>query len=161
MVQTVKLEGIKGFQQEKTKGVSPWMLSLEQELGPERPAASWSYTLQGFEFKVLEGEQALWVIIHLPKGGEIALRAAYCPYNHIVITDMRHRDDGLENVFDQVLDIKLNSVTGEYHVRLEFPRPDRALLRCTTTFNPRGPAVCPLFSTRHHSARAGGGSNPS
>ncbi len=145
MVQTAKIEGIKGFHQEKTKGVSPWMLSLEQELGPERPAASWSYTLQDFEFNILEGEQSLWVIIHFPKGGEIALRAAYCPYNHIVITDIRRRDDGLENVFDQVLEIELSSVTGKYHVRLEFPRSDRALIRCTTTLIPAAPLFVPFF----------------
>jgi hypothetical protein len=41
MVQTTKLEEIKGFQMEKTKGVSPWMLSLKHELGAERPASSW------------------------------------------------------------------------------------------------------------------------
>jgi hypothetical protein len=145
MVQTAKLEEIKGFQEEKTKGVSPWMLSLEQELGPERPAASWSYTLQDFEFKVIEGDQSLWVIIHFPQGGEIALRAAYCPYNHIAITDIRHTNDGLENVFDQVLEVELSSVTGEYHVRLDFPRADRALIRCTTTLIPAAPLFLPYF----------------
>ncbi len=147
MNQTIKLEGIKGFQQEKTKGVSPWMLSLEQELGPERPAARWSYTLQDFEFNVFEGEQSLWIVIRFPKGGEVALRAAYCPYNHIVITNMRRRDDGLENVFDQVLEIELSSVTGDYHVRLEMParRPRPPPLH--HNFDPGSPALCPLLSS--------------
>jgi hypothetical protein len=145
MVQTAKFEGIKGFQEEKTKGVSPWMLSLEQELGPERPAASWTYMLQDFEFNMIEGDQSLWVLIRFPKGGEIALRAAYCPYNHIAITDIRRIDDGLENVFDQILEVELSSVTGEYHVRLEFPRADRALIRCTTTLIPAAPLFVPFF----------------
>jgi hypothetical protein len=154
MVQTAKLEGIKGFQGEKTKGVSPWMISLEQELGVARPAASWSYTRQDFEFNVIEGDQSLWIVIRFPKGGEIALRAAYCPYNNIVITDMGRMNTGLENVFDQVLEVALSSVTGAYHVRLEFPRSDRALMRCTTTLTPATPLFLPFFlATSYRSGR--------
>jgi hypothetical protein len=145
MIQTAKLEGIKGFQEEKTKGVSPWMLSLEQELGEERPDSSWSYALQDFEFNTIEGDQSLWVLIRFPKGGEVALRAAYCPYNHIEIKDMQVIDDGVENSYHQGLDIQLSSVTGDYKVRLEFLHPDRPLIRCTTSLTPAAPLFVPFF----------------
>ena len=69
MVQTTKLEGIKGFQEEKTKRVSPWMLSLVQELGTDRPGSLWSKTLQDFQFNIIEGDQSLWLLIRFPKGG--------------------------------------------------------------------------------------------
>jgi len=145
MDQTAKLEGIKGFEEQKTKGVSPWMLSLQEELGEARPEASWSYTLRDFLFEVIEGDQSLWIVIHFPNSGEVALRAAYCPYNHITITDMKVLDDGVENGLENGLDIRLSSVTGNYRVRLEFPRTDRALFRCTTSLTPAAPLFVPFF----------------
>jgi hypothetical protein len=145
MVQNVKLERIKGFQEERTKGVSPWMLSLERELGEERPASSWSYSLQDFQFNILEGDQSLWVLVTFPKGGEIALRAAYCPYNHIEISDMRTIGDGIENGYPKGVEIHLSSVTGEYRVRLEFLHPARPLVRCTTALTPAAPLFVPYF----------------
>ena len=145
MVQTAKIEGIKGFQEEKTKGVSPWMLSLEQELGEERPASSWSYSQQDFQFNIIEGDQSLWILVKFPKGSEVALRAAYCPYNHIIIKDMRVLADGVENNHIQGLEIQLGSVTGEYCVRLEFIHPDRPLIHCTTTLTPAAPLFIPYF----------------
>lgn len=145
MVQTAKMEAIKGFEEQKTRGVSPWMLSLEQELGEERQAARWSYTSREFVFEVVEGDQSLWIITRFPKGGEVALRAAYCPYNHITINEIRSLDDGVENGLENGLEIQLTSVTGDYRVRLEFPHPDQTLLRCTTTLTPAEPLFVPFF----------------
>lgn len=68
MEKTAKRESIKGFEEQKMKGVSPWVLSLQQELGLERPAASWSYTLQDFVFEILEGDQSLWIVARFPTG---------------------------------------------------------------------------------------------
>jgi hypothetical protein len=145
MVQTVKLEEIKGFQMEKTKGVSPWLLSLKHELGAGRPAASWTFALQNFEFEIVEGEQSLWILTRFPTGGEVALRAAYCPYNHITINEMRIIDDGVENSPTKGVEILLSSVTGEYRVKLEFLRADRALIRCTTVLTPAASLFIPYF----------------
>jgi len=145
MVQTAKLEGIKGFEEQKTKGVSPWALSLQQELGEERRASSWSYTLEGFLFDVVEGDQSLWIVARFPAGGEVALRAAYCPYNNITINEMRSIDDGVEHGLGNGVDFDVSSVTGDYHIRLEFPNPDRALLRCTTTLIPAAPLFLPYW----------------
>src|ERR1044071_6324348 len=97
MDQTVKLERIKGFEEQKTKGVSPWMLALLHELGEARPASSWTYLLQDFQFDIVEGDQSLWIVVHFPSGAEVALRAAYCPYNHITIHEMIALDDGVEH----------------------------------------------------------------
>ena len=145
MEQTAKLEGIKGFEARKTKGVSPWMLSLQQELGEERRASSWSYILNDFLFDIVEGEQSLWIVARFPAGGEIALRAAYCPYNNITIHEMTSIDDGVEHGLENGLDVHLSSITGEYHIRLEFPSPDRTLMRCTTTLIPAAPLFIPYW----------------
>ncbi len=124
MEPTINLNQVRGFEEEKTKGVSPWMLALQEELGAERPAASWSYTVQDFLFDVIEGDQSLWIVIHFPKGGEVALRAAYCPYNYITINEMKALDDGVEHGLEKGLDIHLTSVTGDYRVCLELPSPE-------------------------------------
>ena len=145
MEPTAKLEKIKGFEAQKTKGVSPWMLSLEQELGNQRQASSWNYTLQDFQFDILEGDQSLWIVTRFPKGGQVALRAAYCPYNNITIHEMTSFADGIEPSTRRGMDIHLSSVTGDYHVRLEFLHPERALVRCTTTLTPAAPLFIPYF----------------
>ncbi|MGE5377273.1 MAG: hypothetical protein ACM3XO_19630, partial [Bacteroidota bacterium] len=145
MVQTANSEGIRGFQKEKTKGVSPWMLSLEQELGEQRPASSWSFLLGDFQLNVIEGDQSLWIVTTFPKGGEVALRAAYCPYNHIEINEIRTFGNQVDNSYPKGMEIQLGSVTGEYLVHLEFPRPDRAMMRCTTTLVPAAPLFVPYF----------------
>lgn len=145
MEQAIHLDHVKGFEEEKTKGVSPWMLSLREELGEERPAARWSYALQDFVFDVIEGDQSLWIVIHFPQGGQVALRAAYCPYNHITVHEMKALNDGVEHGLENSLGIHLHSVTGEYRVCLEFPRPDRPLLHCTTTLVPAAPLFVPFF----------------
>lgn len=145
MVQTTKIEGIRGFHEEKTKGVTPWMLSLEQELGEERPASLWDFSLQDFSFNVIEGDQSLWIITHFPNGGEVALRAAYCPYNHIEVNEVRSFGNSVDNGFPKELEVQLSSVTGEYLIRLQFLRPDLPLIRCTTTLVPAAPLFIPYF----------------
>ncbi len=145
MVQTAKFENLKGFLEEKTKGVSPWMLAMEQELSDKRPASKWTYTLQDFQFDLIEGDQSLWIVARFPAGGEVAVRAAYCPYNHIAINEMRNIEDPVVNGSPGGMDIQLSSVTGEYRIHLEFPNPNRALLRCTTRLTPAAPLFVPFF----------------
>ena len=145
MVQTAKLEGIKGFQEEKTKAVSPWMLSLEKELGEERPDPAWRFSRHDFQFDVIEGDQSLWLLVKFPKGGEVALRAAYCPYNHISVQEMVALYDGVENGYKKGLEIQLSSVTGDYRIVLEFIHPDRPLIHLTTSLTPAAPLFLPYF----------------
>lgn len=143
MERTAKRENIKGFEEQKTKGVSPWVLSLLQELGPERPTPSWSYRIQDFTFEILEGDQSLWIVARFPGGGEVAFRAAYCPYNSITIHEIRNLDDGVEHGLENGLEIQLSSITGEYHVSVQFPQPDQPLLHFTTRLVPAAPLFIP------------------
>lgn len=75
----------------------------------------------------------------------MAFRAAYCPYNNIVIHEIQSLDDGVENGLQNGLALHLGSVTGEYRVRLQFPRADQALLHYTTTLTPTAPLFIPYF----------------
>jgi hypothetical protein len=54
-----KLKGMTGFKEQETVGVSPWMLSLLDELGSERKAPHWTYSFGDFSFEVIEGTQSL------------------------------------------------------------------------------------------------------
>ena len=44
-----KLEGITGFDEQETVGVSPWILSSLDELGTERKTPHWTYTHEAIE----------------------------------------------------------------------------------------------------------------
>ena len=132
-----KLKGITGFDEQATVGVSPWILSLLDELGSERSAPRWTYSLNDFTFEMVEGTQSLWIIVNSPSGGEIAFRAAYCPDGRIEVDEIQQIDNGVE--------VQISSTVGGFRVELEFPRADRALLHYKTTINPIAPLVIPFW----------------
>lgn len=66
MTEKQKLKGITGFEEQETVGVSPWILSLEDELGSERPVSHWDYSFEDFSFEIIEGKQSLWITSRFP-----------------------------------------------------------------------------------------------
>src|ERR1044072_1861840 len=89
MKEKQSLKGISGFQEQETVGLSPWMLSLIDELGKERRSPHWTYSFEEFSFEIIEGTQSLWVTSRFPAGGQVALRAAYCPDGELAIDEIR------------------------------------------------------------------------
>src|SRR5215208_1856912 len=89
MSEKENLKGMTGFEQKETTGISPWILSLVDELGAEGPAPHWTYSLEDFSFEIIEGKQSLWITTRFPRGGRIALRAAYCPDGELTIDEIR------------------------------------------------------------------------
>jgi hypothetical protein len=132
-----QLKGITGFDQQETVGVSPWLLSLLDELGREREDPHWAYALEDVSFELVEGTQSLWLVSRFPAGGQIAFRVAYCPDGRLEIDDINRTETGIE--------VEISSTVGGFHTVLEFPRPDRALLHCKTTINPVAPLVIPFW----------------
>src|SRR5687767_786939 len=90
------LKGITGFDELETVGVSPWMLSLVDELGTERKAPVWTYTHGDFSFELIEGRQSLWIVSRFPAGAEIAFRAAYCPDGELEVDEIQQTETGIE-----------------------------------------------------------------
>ncbi len=133
------LKGITGFEEQETVGVSPWMLSLVDELGEERPSPHWTYSFDNFSFEVIEGTQSLWVTTRFPSGGQVALRAAYCPDGELAIDEIRQIG------IDRAIEVHLTSTVGNFRVEIHFPRTDRPMLHCKTTFNPVAPLLIPFW----------------
>jgi hypothetical protein len=133
------LKGITGFEEEQTVGVSPWMLSLVDELAEEGRTAHWSYTFEEFSFEIVQGEQNLWIVSRFPAGGRIALRAAYCPDGKLEIDEIRQI--GIENA----VEVLVSSTVGSYRVEIHFPQADRPLLHYKTTLNPVAPLLIPFW----------------
>ena len=137
MSQKEELKGITGFDEQKTVGVSPWMLSLLDELGSGRKDARWTYSSEDFSFELVEGTQSLWVIIRFPARGELAFRAAYCPDGKLEIDEIRQTETGTE--------VDISSTVGGFRLQLDFPNPERPMLHCKTTINPVAPLVIPFW----------------
>lgn len=55
-----KIKGVTGSKEQETAGVSPWMLSLLDELGPEKKTPRWTYSFAGLSFELVEGTQSVW-----------------------------------------------------------------------------------------------------
>lgn len=122
------LKGITGFEEQGTIGVSPWMLSLQDELGEERRAPHWSYSLDEFSFEIIEGKQSLWLTTRFPGGARVALRAAHCPDGELSIDEIQQIETGVE--------VRITSTIGNFRVQVEFPRTDRPLLHCKSILIP-------------------------
>jgi hypothetical protein len=134
-----KLRGPTGFQEEETVGVSPWMLSLLDELGEESQAPHWSYTFDEFTFEIIEGRQSLWITSRFPAGGRIALRAAYCPDGELTIDEIRQI--GVENA----VEVHVTSTVGNFLVEIHFPQAGRPMLHYKTTLDPIAPLLIPFW----------------
>ena len=134
-----KLKGKTGFEEQQTVGVSPYLLSLIDELGKDGPAPHWSYSQNEFTFEIVEGDQSLWITSRLGSHGQIAFRAAYCPEGELQIDEILRQD--LENG----VDVRVRSTVGEFRVEVEFPHPDRPLLHFKTTLTPAVPLLIPFW----------------
>ena len=134
-----RLKGITGFEEEQTVGVSPWMLSLIDELGPKGKAPHWTYSFENLSFEIIEGTQSLWITARFPAGGQVALRAAYCPAGELEIDEINQLEAG------NGVEIQVSSTVGSFLVQVEFPRADRPLLHYKTTLNPVAPLVIPFW----------------
>ncbi|MFT3890980.1 MAG: hypothetical protein QM730_05045 [Anaerolineales bacterium] len=145
MEQMTAFEELRGFEIQKSKGISPWALSLQKELGTERQNAIWSYALQEFSFALVEGRQSLWLITRFPSGGEVALRLAYCPDNDLFLEEILHPDDGIENNNEREFRIRIQSAIGDFHIHIEFPSIEEPLLHCTTTLTPSASLFIPFW----------------
>src|SRR5215211_3434879 len=132
-----KLKGSTGFDRQETVGVSPWMLSLLDELGSERKAPHWTYSLNDFSFEIVEGTQSLWIVARFPAGNEIAFRAAYCPDGKLEIDEIQQIDAGIE--------VQISSTLGGFRLQVEFPNPERPMLHCKTMISPVAPLVIPFW----------------
>lgn len=134
-----KLKGITRFEEVETLGVSPWVLSLLDELGPEAPTPHWSYTFEDFSFEIIEGKQSLWNTARFPAGGRIALRAAYCPDGELAIDEIRQV--GIDNA----LEIDLSATVGKFRVEVQFPQNGRPMLHYKTALIPAAPLLIPFW----------------
>lgn len=132
-----KLKGITGFEEQETVGISPWMLSLLDELGSERKAPHWTYSFEDVSFELIEGTQSLWIVTRFPAGSEIAFRAAYCPDGKLEIDETQQREHGIE--------VLISSTVGGFRLELDFPNPDRPMLHCKTVLSPIAPLVIPFW----------------
>jgi hypothetical protein len=135
-----KLKGKIGFDEQETVGVSPWMLSLLDELGSERKAPHWTYSLDDFSFEIVEGTQSLWIVARFPAGGETAFRAAYCPDGRLEIDEIQQTETGVE--------VQISSRVGGFRTQIEFPSvaaSDRPMLHYKTILNPVAPLLIPFW----------------
>lgn len=139
MSEQQKLKGITGFDEQETVGVSPWMLSLVDELGEERPTAHWTYSFDEVTFEVIEGRQSLWITAQFPAGGRVALRAAYCPDGELTVDEISQigRDNSVE--------IHLSSTVGPFRVEVHFPQTDRPTLHYKSSLTPSAPLFIPFW----------------
>ena len=139
MEEKQKLKGDTGLEEQETIAVSPWMLSLVDELGEDSQAPHWSYTFDEFTFEIVEGKQSLWITSRFPAGGRVALRAAHCPDGELTIDEIRQI--GVDNA----VEVHVTSTVGNFLVEIHFPQEGRPMLHYKTSLNPIAPLLIPFW----------------
>ena len=139
MEEKQKIKGNTGLEPQETVAVSPWMLSLLDELGEESQAPHWSYAFEEFTFEIVEGKQSMWIISRYPAGGRVALRAAYCPDGELTIDEIRQIG------VDHAVEVRLTSTVGNFVVEIHFPQAGRPMLHYKTSLNPIAPLLIPFW----------------
>lgn len=106
--------------------VSAWSAADQEKIKDSDPVFEKQYLK--FVFKIHHTGDSLWVIAEWPTGTKTAFRVAFVANDDLIISETRENDNELQ--------ISLNSIIGNYRVKLQFPTEQCPVLRYTTTFKP-------------------------
>ncbi|MGX5820084.1 hypothetical protein ACWKWU_17940 [Chitinophaga lutea] len=109
-------------------GISPWMAAVRQRLlDPDLPFV-YEQRRGAYRFTVHLLDDACWIVISSKKGRHLGFRAAYAPHDRLL--------PGVLSAGEKRAELRLQGITGEYSVEIDFPDPAMPLFRCRTRLIP-------------------------
>ena len=119
-------------------GLSPWALSLQNEVAAKALAVHAAFALGDLACEVSEGRDSLWVMVRRPGCGGLALRLAFAPGGIHRLHRKRPRPG---EAFRGWVD----SAVGRHTVVLRTDGLDLHRLRATVELTPRAPLLVPFM----------------
>jgi hypothetical protein len=118
-------------------GISPWAAAVKEIFNDQDLPVIFKKECGDYIVKVHCIYNALWITITCPKGSQVVLRAAYSPNDHMQVTKIINRGQGIE--------LRLKATVGDFKVTLAIPQNDKAMFRYTTTLTPVEPLLIPFW----------------
>lgn len=116
---------------------SPWAAAVKNLFHGQDLPAQFKQEICGYNVQVISLNNSLWIAVTCPRGTQVILRPAYAPNDHLQLGKMIKTESGLT--------INLSASIGHYKVQLQFPDPEKPLLRYTTTFKANEPLLVPFW----------------
>ena len=92
------------------EALSPWLLNTNAALNKTNLPVIYQIATGGYQLKIVNLEDALWLIVSWPKGSRIAFRLAYSPNDQLNIAKFAETGNGIT--------IDIHSVMGRQQVVL-------------------------------------------
>ena len=108
---------------------SPSVLALQKEIKAKSLHHRKTMHVTGAKVEIMQGQDALWVLIQEAKGSGFALRTACTPGAPLDAPSILALEKGWE--------FGLDSALGQWRVRLETPADNQPLLRCRVSLTPK------------------------
>jgi len=116
---------------------SPWVTAVKEIFNDQDLPLIYRHDCAGYEVKIHNIYNALWVSIACAKGIEVMLRTAYAPTDHLQVTDVQPQAGGVL--------IHLKASMGNFKVKVQFPDAEQSLIRITTLLKPSEPLLMPFW----------------
>jgi hypothetical protein len=116
---------------------SPWANAVKTLFHGQDLPAVFQHEIAGYDIKVHNLSNALWIAVTCPKGAQVVLRPAYAPHDYLRLDRIVKNADGIT--------INLLTGMGRYRVKVQLPDMEKPLLRYTTTFEGNQPLLVPFW----------------
>jgi len=113
--------------------LSPWLWNTNAALNKTDLAVFWEKQADQYTYKIVDLDDAFWLVISWPQGSRIAFRLAYSPNNRLTVKKMEEAGERLT--------IELTSAMGKQQVTLQL----QPVLHWTTTLTPSTPLLFPFW----------------
>jgi hypothetical protein len=117
--------------------LSPWASAVKTLFQTKDITAIFNRSIAGYTVQVHTLNNALWISVTCLKGTQVILRPAYAPNDELKLGKVTEENDFML--------INLSAGIGHYRVKLEFPDPEKPLLRYTTTLTANEPLLVPFW----------------
>ncbi|MDB4921525.1 hypothetical protein [Mucilaginibacter sp.] len=118
-------------------GISPWTAAASHTFAGDKMEIIYSKSFNDINFIVNATHDSLWVLAEWAGGGKIAFRMAYSPNG---ILNVKHTDGkNQEAIFH------LDTVIGDYYIKVVFPENEGSALKYTTTLKPHTDLLIPFW----------------
>ncbi|MBD1367106.1 hypothetical protein IDJ77_25065 [Mucilaginibacter sp. ZT4R22] len=117
--------------------ISPWANAVKTLFHEQDLPAIFQQEISGYNVRVHNLNNALWIAITCPKGAQVILRPAYAPNDHLQMGRVVKNEDGIT--------INLSAGIGHYRVKLQLPDEAKPLIRYTTTITANEPLLVPFW----------------
>ncbi|MCD8742194.1 hypothetical protein LT679_16400 [Mucilaginibacter roseus] len=117
-------------------GTSIWAVAAANRLADIQKEPLYQYTVQGFNFEVVELNDSLWVIANVGKNLKMTFRTAYSPDGFLDVKVTENQDG---------LTVALRALTGRYNVAINWPKKNEAILHYTVDLTPSNEMMVPFW----------------